>query len=194
MKQKASLIVGVVALVAIIWSLIKPTPQPPPHGKLPETCSVLKSNTAGTSLKNYQVDFYMENSASMDGYVNGNTEFKDVLGKMIVSSHHACKGTDFYFVNSQVYKANESAIDFIQMLNPANIKVGNVGSTDVNQIFRNILKEECHFRPFLRLYLFGYRRKQPAGQCEECHHRRISDGIGQRPFTGNHHTSVRFFI
>lgn len=140
MKQKASLIVGIVALVAIIWSLIKPTPQPPPHGKLPETCSVLKSDTAGTSLKNYQVDFYMENSASMDGYVNGNTEFKDVLGKMIVSSHHACKGTDFYFVNSQVYKANESAIDFIQMLNPANIKVGNVGSTDVNQIFRNILK------------------------------------------------------
>ena len=27
------------------------------------------------------------------------------------------------------------------MLNPAKIKVGNVGSTDVNQIFRNILKE-----------------------------------------------------
>ena len=81
----------------------------------------------------------MENSASMDGYVNGTTEFKDVLGKMIVSSHHYCKSTDFYFVNNAIYKADGNAISFIQMLNPAKIKVGNVGSTDVNHIFRNIL-------------------------------------------------------
>ena len=107
-------------------------------------CSVppiTKNKDTKASLKNYQMNFYMENSASMDGYVNGNTEFKDVLGRMIVSSHHNCKSTDFYFVNNQVYKADQSAIDFIQMLNPAKIKVGNVGSTDVNQIFRNILKE-----------------------------------------------------
>lgn len=141
MKQKVSLLIGVIAVIVIILLSIKKPPRILEHSKVEGTNAVLKSKATNVNLKNYQMNFYMENSASMDGYVNGNTEFKDVLGKMIVSSHHSCKGTDFYFVNNQVYKANESAIDFIQMLNPANIKVGNVGSTDVNQIFRNILKE-----------------------------------------------------
>lgn len=140
MKQKVSLLIGVIAIVVIILFSIK-VPPPIEHSKLDGTNAVLKNKATKANLKNYHVNFYMENSASMDGYVNGNTEFKDVLGKMIVSSHHNCKGTDFYFVNNQVYKADQSAIDFIQMLNPAKIKVGNVGSTDVNQIFRNILKE-----------------------------------------------------
>lgn len=141
MKQKVSLLIGIIAIVIIIlFSIKKPTPIPE-HPKLDGTNAVLKNKDTKAGLKNYQMNFYMENSASMDGYVNGNTEFKDVLGKMIVSSHHNCKSTDFYFVNNQVYKADQSAIDFIQMLNPAKIKVGNVGSTDVNQIFRNILKE-----------------------------------------------------
>lgn len=141
MKQKVSLLIGVIAVVVIILLSIKKPPRILEHSKVEGTNAVLKSKATNVNLKNYQMNFYMENSASMDGYVNGNTEFKDVLGKMIVSSHHSCKGTDFFFVNNQVYKANESAIDFIQMLNPANIKVGNVGTTDVNQIFRNILKE-----------------------------------------------------
>ena len=140
MKQKVSLLIGVVAVIVIILLSIKKPPRIPEHSKVEGTNAVLKNKATNANLKNFQVNFYMENSASMDGYVNGNTEFKDVLGKMIVSSHHSCNGTDFFFVNNQVYKANESAIDFIQMLNPANIKVGNVGSTDVNQIFRNILK------------------------------------------------------
>lgn len=141
MKQKASLFIGIIAIVVIILLSTRRSTVVPEHPKLDGTNAVLKNKETKSNLKNYQVNFYMENSASMDGYVNGNTEFKDVLGKMIVSSHHNCKSTDFYFVNNQVYKADQSAIDFIQMLNPAKIKVGNVGSTDVNQIFRNILKE-----------------------------------------------------
>lgn len=139
MKQKISLLIGLVALVVIVLFLIKKQTPNPNHNLLAGTCKVLRNEGKKLNLKQYHINFYMENSASMDGYVNGNTEFKDVLGQMIVSSHHCCKGTDFYFINNQVYKANTSAIGFIQMLAPANIKVGNVGTTDVNQIFRNIL-------------------------------------------------------
>lgn len=103
MKQKVSLLIGIIAIVIIIlFSIKKPTPIPE-HSKLDGTNAVLKNKDTKASLKNYQMNFYMENSASMDGYVNGNTEFKDVLGRMIVSSHHNCKSTDFYFVNNQVY-------------------------------------------------------------------------------------------
>lgn len=140
MKQKMSFLIGVVAIVIIVFLSARRSAPIPEHSLLPGTCQKLHGNASKTNLKKYHINFYMENSASMDGYVNGNTEFKDVLGKMIVASHHCCKGTDLYFVNSQLYKANESAIDFIQMLTPSNIKVGNVGSTDVNRIFRNILK------------------------------------------------------
>lgn len=133
-----SVVAVAVILVIVLLSLKKPT-QAQEHRLLSGTSQMLQRSEAKASLKKYHVNFYMENSASMDGYVNGNTGFKDVLGQMIVSSHHYCRGTDFYFVNSQLYKANESAIDFIQMLTPSNIKVGDVGSTDVNQIFRNIL-------------------------------------------------------
>lgn len=140
MKQKVSLFVGIIAIGLLLFFFMKkPTPTPE-HLKLDGTQAILKGKTPKANLKSFQVNFYMENSASMDGYVNGNTEFKDVLGKMIVSSHHCCKGTDLFFVNNKVYKTNDSAVSFIQMLNPANIKVGNVGSTDVNQIFRNILQ------------------------------------------------------
>ena len=141
MTQKMSLFVGVIAIVVIGCLLLKRPAPIPAHPPMDGTNAVLKVKTNKVNLKNYQVNFYMENSASMDGYVNGNTYFKDVLGKMIVSSHHSCKGTDLYFINNQVYKADKSAIDFIQMLNPSKIKIGNVGSTDVNLIFRNILKE-----------------------------------------------------
>ncbi len=141
MKQRVSFVIGIAAIIVIILLLVKKPTSAPTHPKLEGTKAILNNKISKADLKKFHVNFYMENSASMDGYVNGNTEFKDVLGKMIVSSHHGCKGTDFYFVNNQVYKANESAIDFIQMLNPANIKIGNVGSTDVNQIFRNILKD-----------------------------------------------------
>lgn len=141
MTQKMSLFVGVIAIVVIGCLLLKRPAPIPNHPTMDGTDAVLKGKTKKVNLRDYQVNFYMENSASMDGYVNGNTYFKDVLGKMIVSSHHSCKGTDLYFINDQVYKADKSAIDFIQMLNPSKIKIGNIGSTDVNLIFRNILKE-----------------------------------------------------
>ena len=140
MKQKASLFVGIIAIGLLFFFFMKKPIPTPKHLKLDGTQAILENKAPRANLKNYQVNFYMENSASMDGYVNGNTGFKDVLGKMIVSSHHCCKGTDFFFVNDNVSKANQSAVSFIQMLTPANIKVGNVGSTDVNQIFRNILQ------------------------------------------------------
>lgn len=142
MKQKLPLFIGFAALLLIAGLMIKSkteTRSSIERHILPGTVAKLNNANIKVDLSKYAVNFFMENSASMDGYVNGTTEFKDVLGKMIVSSHHHCKSTDLYLVNNAVYKADGNAINFIQMLNPSRIKVGNVGSTDVNQIFRNIL-------------------------------------------------------
>ena len=74
MKQKVSLLIGVVAIVIIILLSIKRPPIVPEHPKLDGTNAVLINKETKSNLKNYLVNFYMENSASMDGYVNGNTE------------------------------------------------------------------------------------------------------------------------
>ena len=140
MRQKLPLFVGLLAVVVISLFVLngKKTPLVS-HNVIDGTQKILEPGTQKVNLKKYAVNFFMENSASMDGYVNGTTEFKDVLGKMIVSANYYSKTAGFFFVNNQVYKADDNAISFIQMLNPSKIKVGNVGSTDVNQIYRNIL-------------------------------------------------------
>lgn len=139
MKKVLPALLAVVILIIIIISSIE-RPHDPKHNVIAGTDAMLSSKKASEKkLSECTVNFYMENSGSMDGYVNGVTEFKDVLGRMIVNANHFCKATDFYFINDEVYKANSNAIDFIQMLNPSKIKVGKVGSTDVNRIFRKIL-------------------------------------------------------
>ena len=143
MRRFFPLFIGVAAILIIVALMVgshkRNTRDNTQRTKIEGTTAVLRNSVTNIKLSEYVINFFMENSASMDGYVNGTTEFKDVLGKMIVSSHHYCKSTDFYFVNNAIYKADGNAISFIQMLNPAKIKVGNVGSTDVNHIFRNIL-------------------------------------------------------
>ncbi len=103
MKQKASLFVGLIAIGLLFFFFMKKPIPTPKHLKLDGTQAILENKAPRANLKNYQVNFYMENSASMDGYVNGNTGFKDVLGKMIVSSHHCCKGTDFFLTSSSCH-------------------------------------------------------------------------------------------
>lgn len=141
MKQRISLLLGALLIILVIGLLVfgKGGGHGSDHPKLDGTNKVLDSQASDVSLKKYNMNFYMENSASMDGYVNGTTEFKDVLGKMIVAANHSCKSASLSFVNDKIYETTDNAISFIQMLNPSKIKVGNVGATDVNQIFRNIL-------------------------------------------------------
>lgn len=141
MKRILPAIIAVVLLIVIIIASTGKS-QDSVHEVIDGTDGMLSSKQDSTvSLSNCTVSFYMENSGSMDGYVNGETEFKDVLGRMIVNAHHFCKSTDLYFINDQIYKADSDVVNFIQMLNPSKIKVGRVGSTDVNRIFRNILSQ-----------------------------------------------------
>ncbi len=140
MKQKISLAVGLIVLAVVAFALVKSTGKTVQHPRIDGTDGVLAAAAPTVDLKKYNVDFYMENSASMDGYVNGRTEFKDVLGRMIVSAANFCSRTSFSFINDKAYKTDGKAIDFIQNLTPERMKVGNTAATDINKIFGSILK------------------------------------------------------
>jgi len=87
---------------------------------------------------------YMENSGSMDGYVNLNSEFKDALGKIIVKSNNYSSSTNLFFVNDAIYDVQQTALkgdinNFVSQLNSANMKVGATGSSNINKIFKMVL-------------------------------------------------------
>lgn len=98
------------------------------------------------SNQNVQVKtcIYMENSGSMDGYVNLNSEFKDALGKIIVKSNNYSITTDLFFVNDAIYDVQQTALkgdvnNFVSQLNASNMKVGATGSSNINKIFKMVL-------------------------------------------------------
>ena len=95
------------------------------------------------SNQNVQVKtcIYMDNSGSMDGYVNLNSEFKDALGKIIVKSNNYSITTDLFFVNDAIYDVQQTALkgdvnNFVSQLNASNMKVGATGSSNINKIFK----------------------------------------------------------
>lgn len=99
---------------------------------------------------------YMENSGSMDGYVNLNSEFKDALGKIIVKSNNCSSSTDLFFVNDAIYDVQQTALkgdinNFVSQLNASNMKVGATGSSNINKIFKWYLTKRLMIQ-----YLFSF--------------------------------------
>lgn len=89
-----------------------------------------------------QVQFYIENSGSMHGFVRGGTQFKDVLEHLMVMAKDEYGHVGVKFVNSAVLNTGlpEDVSEFCLKLNPNTIRVGNTTSSDINDIFAQILK------------------------------------------------------
>ena len=107
--------------------------------------NVLPPEDSDVSLKSKsKICIYMENSGSMDGYVNLNSEFKDALGKIIVKSNSFYPNTHLFFVNNEIYDVENTALkgdvnNFVAQLNSATMKIGSTGSSNINQIFKLVL-------------------------------------------------------
>ncbi len=152
MKKNIPYIAIAVIILAI---LIIAKPWKGGHGPIvegrPDTLSVSstflpadKDESSMLAPKNIRI--FMENSGSMDGYVNLNSEFKDALGKIIVKSAYFCSSTSLFFVNDQIYDVQETALrgdvnNFVSQLNAKNMKVGSTGSSNINKIFSLVLEK-----------------------------------------------------
>jgi hypothetical protein len=91
------------------------------------------AGTGGSSSdKNLSKNFniYVENSASMFGYMDGNTAFREVL--LDLSSRLEEKGmkNNFFFINDKPYLITNNFGDFIKAFNPASAK--KYGKTDAS--------------------------------------------------------------
>jgi len=96
----------------------------------------------GTS-KNVAVNVYIENSGSMNGYINGNTEFKSAIQDMLVLLKYQYdeESINLFFINSQIHPTNidTDLAGFASALNTKSFKVGATASSNLNSVFKQIL-------------------------------------------------------
>lgn len=126
------------------------------RGKNPaeqDTTSVV--NNPGTETAKPKVNVYIENSGSMDGFVNGITDFKDVIGNLLVNLKffYDEDNIQIYFIRNEkakigqdeelvIKKACESDIaDFARAIDLSwkNDRTNRGQNTNLNNIFKTIL-------------------------------------------------------
>ena len=97
---------------------------------------------AKDSTKATKVDFYVENSGSMYGYVQGGTQFKDVLEHLLVMSKETYGQPGIQFINAKMVPTGlgDDVENFCLRLNPVTMKQGNTSSSNINSIFSQILE------------------------------------------------------
>lgn len=93
-----------------------------------------------------KVKIYFENTLSMDGYINGNTDFKNVLRELLVAVDNEDKinfDTEFFLVNNKLIQEDfgVESIKITEKLNPkSTANKGNKGSSDFEEIIDEVLQ------------------------------------------------------
>jgi hypothetical protein len=97
------------------------------------------------------INVYLENSGSMDGYVNGPTDFENAVYDYLSDLQFADLGIksgsknelNLNYINSKVLMQRPDVEEFIRALEPNNfrIKGGNRGISDISNIIDTILSQ-----------------------------------------------------
>lgn len=81
----------------------------------------------------------------MNGYINGNTEFKSAIQDMLVllKYEYEEKNINLFFINSQIHPINidTDLTGFASALNAKSFKVGAVASSNLNNVFKQVLSK-----------------------------------------------------
>jgi hypothetical protein len=103
------------------------------------------TTTSDLTLKKPAVNVYIENSASMDGYVEGVTEFEQTVYNYLsdIKISDFTDTLNLFYINSQIIPYGSDIADFIEKLEPTTFKArgGNRGTTDISNVFKTILAE-----------------------------------------------------
>ena len=95
-------------------------------------------------LDTIKVNVYIENSFSMDGYINGQTAFKDAIREMLVmlKYHYDERNIKVYFINSAIHPT-PATINLANFANDINMYwyVGNQANSRLDEIFKMVLAQ-----------------------------------------------------
>ncbi|MDP4268727.1 MAG: hypothetical protein Q8909_01240 [Bacteroidota bacterium] len=101
-----------------------------------------------TTLPKPVVNVYIENSGSMDGYVKGQTDFKNAVYNYLseIKISGITDTLNLNYINSKIITQNSNIGDFIQKLNPTSFKAkgGGRGTSDISNVIKMILDESTN--------------------------------------------------
>jgi len=110
------------------------------------TVSTANEESLKPSLPKCNVNVYIENSASMDGYVKGVTEFEQSIYSYISDIKLAdfCASLNLNYINSKILRQPDDVKDFIAKLEPTTFKNkgGDRSTTDISDLFQKIMAEQ----------------------------------------------------
>jgi len=116
------------------------------NGQLAELERV-SANTSIGVLKSEKpiINVYVENSGSMDGYVNGITEFEQSVYNYLsdLKISRLTDSLNLFYINSKIIKYGSDIEDFIEKLEPSifSIRGGNRQATDISNVIKSVLSE-----------------------------------------------------
>ncbi len=88
---------------------------------------------------------FIENSMSMDGYVRGNTDFKNAiygfLSDILLKTNGITDTMKLFYINSQLIPFKPDLTDFIEKLNPSTFseRGGERGASDIHSVLKTAL-------------------------------------------------------
>jgi len=93
------------------------------------------------------VKIYFENTLSMDGYINGNTDFKDVFRELLVAVDNEDKidfETEFYLINDKLVKEdfNVKTTKIADALSKKVISKGSRGTSNFENVLNTVLENQ----------------------------------------------------
>lgn len=99
------------------------------------------------TLQSFNVKLYIENSGSMDGYIDGSTDFKDALHSYIsdIQMSGIADNISLNFINSQIINKGNDITKFFKDLNSSAAFRNGGGvrkSTDISDVVQKVL-ETC---------------------------------------------------
>jgi len=101
-------------------------------------------NKPTETLSKPTYNIYLENSGSMDGYVEGVTEFEQAVYNFLVDIkiNSLTDSLNLYYINSKLIPNPPDVKDFIEKLEPNTFKIkgGIRASTDISEMFKDILR------------------------------------------------------
>jgi hypothetical protein len=123
---------------------------------------------------------FIENSASMDGYVQGNSEFKNAtynfLADILMKTNQITDSMNLNYINSKIIPFDEPLDDFIEKLNPSTFQKrgGERGTTDLYDVIKRsidsvktgrvvVFISDCVFSPGKNRNALDYLASQKTG-------------------------------
>ncbi len=96
------------------------------------------------TIDSVELNVYVENSGSMDGYMCNGSNLKDAVFDYVSDLKGKCKKINLFYINSQTIPCNETLENYIQNLNALSFAKagGNRANTDLRNIFEMMLQRQ----------------------------------------------------